>query len=179
MSGVTFNLSSVFSTVAAAIGDQPFLVWRDRRFSYAEFDARVDGFAHFLAAAGLGCHTERDTLHGHESGQDHLGIYLRNGNQYLESMIGAYRARVAPFNVSYRYVEEELVYLLNDSKARADLQRGVRPAGGRHPGPRTASAGADPGRRRIRERPTARCRGLRGDPEHPRPRRRTARRVRR
>ncbi len=56
---------------------------------------------------------------GHESGQDHLGIYLRNGNEYLESMIGAYRARVAPFNVSYRYVEEELVYLLNDSKARA------------------------------------------------------------
>ena len=34
-------------------------------------------------------------------------------------MIGSYRARVAPFNVSYRYVEEELVYLLTDSKARA------------------------------------------------------------
>ncbi len=119
MSGVTFDLSSVFRTVAGAIGEQTFLVWRDRRFNYAEFDARVDGFAHFLAAAGFGCHTERDTLDGHESGQDHLGIYLRNGNEYLESMIGAYRARVAPFNVSYRYVEEELVYLLNDSKARA------------------------------------------------------------
>jgi 3-oxocholest-4-en-26-oate---CoA ligase len=58
-------------------------------------------------------------LAGHESGQDHLGIYLRNGNEYLEAMIGSYRARVAPFNVSYRYVEEELVYLLADSKARA------------------------------------------------------------
>ena len=34
-------------------------------------------------------------------------------------MIGAYRARVAPFNVNYRYVEEELVYLLTDSKAKA------------------------------------------------------------
>jgi hypothetical protein len=32
---------------------------------------------------------------------------------------GSYRARVAPFNVSYRYVESELVYLLTDSKARA------------------------------------------------------------
>ncbi|MGU3501429.1 acyl-CoA synthetase [Mycobacterium sp. C31M] len=119
MSGVTFNLSSVFSTVARAIGDQTFLVWRDRRLSYAEFDARVDGFARFLTAQGLGCHTERAGLAGHESGQDHLGIYLRNGNEYLESMIGGYRARVAPFNVSYRYVEEELVYLLNDSKAAA------------------------------------------------------------
>jgi fatty-acyl-CoA synthase len=34
-------------------------------------------------------------------------------------MIGAYKARVAPFNVNYRYVEEELRYLLRDSKARA------------------------------------------------------------
>src|ERR1700753_550109 len=34
-------------------------------------------------------------------------------------MIGAYRARVAPFNVNYRYVETELVYLLTNAKARA------------------------------------------------------------
>jgi fatty-acyl-CoA synthase len=119
MSGVSFNLSSVFGTVAAAVPDQTFLVWRDRRLSYAEFDRRIDGFANFLVAAGLGVHTERAALAGHESGQDHLGIYLRNGNEYLESMIGSYRARVAPYNVSFRYVEDELIYLLNDSKARA------------------------------------------------------------
>ncbi|CDO05412.1 acyl-CoA synthetase [Mycolicibacterium cosmeticum] len=119
MTGVSFNLSSVFGTVAAAVPDQTFLVWRDRRFSYAEFDRRVDGFANFLVSAGLGVHAERDTLAGHQSGQDHLGIYLRNGNEYLESMIGGYRARVAPYNVSFRYVEDELIYLLNDSKARA------------------------------------------------------------
>ncbi|GAS95797.1 AMP-dependent synthetase and ligase [Mycolicibacterium canariasense] len=119
MSGVSFNLSSVFGTVAAAVPHQTFLVWRDRRLSYAEFDRRVDGFANFLVTAGLGLHAERDTLAGHQSGQDHLGIYLRNGNEYLESMIGGYRARVAPYNVSFRYVEDELLYLLNDSKARA------------------------------------------------------------
>jgi acyl-CoA synthetase (AMP-forming)/AMP-acid ligase II len=72
-----------------------------------------------LTSLALGCHTERDRLQGHESGQDHVGLYLRNGNQYLESMIGAYRARVAPFNVNYRYVEAELVYLLANAKARA------------------------------------------------------------
>ena len=116
---VEFNLSDVFGTVAEAIGDQTFLVWRGRRLSYAEVDRRVDGFANFLRSKGLGCHTERDGLSGHESGQDHLGIYLRNGNQYLESMIGSFRARVAPFNVSYRYVEDELLYLLTDSKAKA------------------------------------------------------------
>ena len=34
-------------------------------------------------------------------------------------MLGAYKARVAPFNVNYRYVDDELVYLLSDAKARA------------------------------------------------------------
>ena len=116
---VFFNLSDVFGAVAEAIPDQTFLVWRDRRLSYADVDARVDGFAHYLASVGLGCHTERDSLEGHESGQDHLGIYLRNGNEYLEAMIGSYRARVAPFNTSYRYVDDELIYLLTDSRARA------------------------------------------------------------
>jgi 3-oxocholest-4-en-26-oate---CoA ligase len=114
-----FDLSSVFKTVAAAVPDATMVVWRDRRLSYAAMDARIDGVANYLAAMGLGCHSERDGLGGHESGQDHLGIYLRNGNEYLESMIAAYRSRVAPFNVSYRYVEEELVYLLNDARAAA------------------------------------------------------------
>jgi 3-oxocholest-4-en-26-oate---CoA ligase len=119
MSSAAFDLSTVFSTVASAIPEHTALLWRGRRLTYAQLEGRVDGVAHYLASAGLGCHTERAALAGHDSGQDHIGLYLRNGNEYLESMIAAYRARVAPFNVSYRYVEEELLYLLNDSKATA------------------------------------------------------------
>ncbi|MBU3705330.1 MAG: acyl-CoA synthetase [Mycobacterium sp.] len=115
----TFNLSSVFRTVAQTLPDKQVMVWRDRRLTYAQMDARIDGIAHYLVTRGLGCHTERDELAGHESGQDHMGLYLRNGNEYLEAMVAGYRARVAPFNVNYRYVEEELLYLLADSKARA------------------------------------------------------------
>lgn len=111
-----FNLSTVFDTVSRAVPDQEVLVWRDRRFTYAQTNARADGVAHFLAEHGLGCHTERDGLAGHESGQHHLGIYLRNGNEYLETLVGAWRARVAPYNINYRYVEEELLYLLEDAK---------------------------------------------------------------
>lgn len=114
-----FDLSSVFSTVADAIPDQTLLVWRDQRYSYGQINARVNGVARYLVSRGLGCHAEREQLRGHQSGQDHVGIYLRNGNQYLESMIAGFRARVAPFNVSYRYVEDELVYLLNNADARA------------------------------------------------------------
>ena len=117
--GVGFDLSSVFATVAQAVPDQTVLLWRDRRLTYAAMDARIDGVAHYLNSRGLGCHTEREHLLGHESGQDHLGVYLRNGNEYLEAMLAGYRARVAPFNVNYRYVGEELAYLLNDAKATA------------------------------------------------------------
>jgi len=115
----TFNLSAVFRTVAETLPDSKVLIWRDRRLTYAQMDARIDGVAHYLVSRGLGCHTERDQLAGHQSGQDHMGLYLRNGNEYLEAMVAGYRARVAPFNVNYRYVEEELLYLLADSSARA------------------------------------------------------------
>ena len=53
------------------------------------------------------------------SGQDLLGIYAYNGPEYVEAMLGAWRARVAPFNVNYRYVKNELHYLLADSGATA------------------------------------------------------------
>jgi fatty-acyl-CoA synthase len=115
----SFDLSTVFRTVAQTIPDNKVLIWRDRRFTYAQADARVDGVAHYLASRGLGCHIERDQLENHQSGQDHVGLYLRNGNEYLEAMVAGYRARVAPFNVNFRYVEEELLYLLADAKARA------------------------------------------------------------
>ena len=114
-----FDLSTIFGTVAQTIPDKQVLVWRDRRLTYAQADARIDGVAHYLTSRGLGCHTERDQLANHESGQDHVGLYLRNGNEYLEAMVAGYRARVAPFNVNFRYVEEELLYLLADARARA------------------------------------------------------------
>jgi 3-oxocholest-4-en-26-oate---CoA ligase len=116
---IGFNLSSVFATVADAIPEHTLLVWRDRPYTYGDINARVNGVARYLVSDGLGCHTDRPRLAGHQSGQDHLGIYLRNGNQYLESMIAGFRARVAPFNVSYRYVEDELTYLLDNADARA------------------------------------------------------------
>ncbi len=112
-----FNLSEVFHGIAAAIPDATLFTWRGRHHTYRAVDARADGVAHYLASVGLGCHRERAELAGHESGQDHLALYLLNGNEYVESMLGAYRARVAPFNCSYRYVEAELVHMLTDSRA--------------------------------------------------------------
>ena len=116
-----YNLATINEAIAEAIGDREAIVFRDRRFTYADFTRRTRRLANLLIEHGFGCHTERDALNGWRSGQDHLGIYLYNGNEFLEGMLGAFKARVAPFNVNYRYVDEELVYLLNNAKTRALL----------------------------------------------------------
>ncbi|HEX4866065.1 MAG TPA: acyl-CoA synthetase [Acidimicrobiales bacterium] len=114
-----FNLAQVHEAIAAAVPERECIVWRDRRLTYAEVTDRTRRLANHLLDAGLAVTDERDELSGHESGQAHLACYLHNGNEYIEAMLGAYKARVAPFNVNYRYVADELRYLLTDSGAQA------------------------------------------------------------
>jgi fatty-acyl-CoA synthase len=118
---VEFDFARVSEAIAAAIPDREAIVFRDRRLRHAELAERSRRLASFLAARGLGVRRERRELANHESGQDHLAIYLYNGNEYLEGMLGAFKARVAPLNVNYRYVEEELLYLFRNARARAVL----------------------------------------------------------
>ena len=114
-----FNLADVFEAVAAAVPDREAIVWGDQRITYARLDERTNRLANVLHDAGLGASSERDGLAGHETHQDHLAVYLYNGNEYLEAMLAGFKARVAPFNVNYRYVEEELRYLLDNCQASA------------------------------------------------------------
>ncbi len=112
-----FNIAQIFTAVAAANPDRDAIVFGDRRFTFAQTDERARRFARALHQWGLGARRERSELAPHESGQSHLALYLANCNEFLEAMIGAYKARVAPFNVNYRYVAEELVYLLHNAGA--------------------------------------------------------------
>ncbi|WP_099024272.1 acyl-CoA synthetase [Mycolicibacterium palauense] len=114
-----FNLARVFAAVAEANPDRDCIVFGDRRFSYAQTADRAGRLARALHDWGLGARRERHELANHESGQSHLALYMTNCNEFLEGMLGAYRARVAPFNVNYRYVADELVYLLDNAAAEA------------------------------------------------------------
>jgi fatty-acyl-CoA synthase len=114
------NIAQLQAAIAEAIPDRECIVFRDRRLTWHEVDERTNRLANALAAAGLGARAEgRAGLAGHESHEDHLAIYAHNGNEYIESMLGAFKARVGPVNVNYRYVAEELRYLLADCKAKA------------------------------------------------------------
>ena len=118
---IQFTVPAAADAVAGVIGDREFIIQGERRFTHRQILERSNRFATFLHSRGLGCHTERSQLQGHEVGQDLLGIYAHNGSEYVEGMLGAWRARVAPFNVNYRYVKNELHYLLSDSGAKALL----------------------------------------------------------
>ena len=115
----TFTVPAVARAVAAAIGDRELVIQGEHRYSYAQILERSNRLAAYLHSRGLGCHTERSALSGHEVGQDLLGLYAYNGNEFVEALLGAFQARVAPFNVNFRYVKNELQYLLADSGATA------------------------------------------------------------
>ena len=114
-----FNLATIHETVAAAVGDRDCIVTcrpdgSAERRSYAQVTERTRRLADALRARGLGSVVAREQLESHRSGQDHVALYMHNSAEYLESMLGAYKARTVPFNVNYRYVADELEYLLAD-----------------------------------------------------------------
>jgi fatty-acyl-CoA synthase len=114
-----FDFSRIQDTLAAAIPQREAVIWRDRRLTHAQLAERCRRLANHLLSRGVRVRAERAELGGHESGQDHVALYLYNGNEYLEGMLGAWKARAASFNVNYRYVDAELLYLLENARTRA------------------------------------------------------------
>ena len=103
---VEYNLADLWEAVVDAVPGREALVCGERRLTFAEADDRMDRLAHVLRAKGIGR-------------GDHVALYLYNGTEYLEAMLAAFKLRAVPVNVNYRYVEDELRYLLADSDAKA------------------------------------------------------------
>ena len=115
-----YNLAAVYEAVASRVPTRDCIVFRDRRCTFKDVNRRSRQLAHVLHGRGLGARPEgRAGLADHESHQDHLAIYAYNGNEYLETMLGCFKARVVPVNINFRYVSEELRYVLRDSGAKA------------------------------------------------------------
>jgi 3-oxocholest-4-en-26-oate---CoA ligase len=103
---MAFNLADCFETVADAVPDRTALVCGDVQRTYRELDQRANRLAHWLAEQGVGTH-------------DHIGIYAYNCVEWLETFIGAFKARAAAINVNFRYTSDELRYLFDDADLKA------------------------------------------------------------
>ena len=97
-----FNVAAINEAVTAAVPEREALVYRDRRFTYAQLADRANRLANVLLAHDVTVQHEREGLANWESGQDHGALYMYNCNEYLEGMLGGFKARAAPFNVNYR-----------------------------------------------------------------------------
>jgi len=116
-----YNLAQVHEAVSAVVPDRLAVIAPEGRYTYRDLTEASRRFASALRARGCGAVRPRAELAGHESGQDHLALYLHNGVEYLVGMLGAYKARLAPLNVNYRYVAEELRYVLENPAAKVVL----------------------------------------------------------
>jgi acyl-CoA synthetase (AMP-forming)/AMP-acid ligase II len=118
------NVAALHEAIAAAVPDRDCVVAGGTTRSWAEVTDRTRRLAAVLAGAGLGLRGDPAGGPPWASPHDHVALYLHNGHEYLEGMLGAWKARAAAVNVNYRYVAAELAYLLADSGARAVIYGG-------------------------------------------------------
>jgi fatty-acyl-CoA synthase len=119
MTSGEWSLAAVQDVLAATIPDRDMLVCGEVRRTFAEVADRSRSFAAFLGSHRVGLRRERDDLARWESGQDHVALVLHNGTEYVEAMLGAYRARAVPFNVNQHYRPNEVRALFDDIGPRA------------------------------------------------------------
>jgi len=101
-----YNIADLFEMTAAEVPERTAVVGGDTRLTYRELDERSNRFAHHLIGCGLG----KDSR---------VAIYSWNRTEWVEAMMGAFKARMTPINVNYRYVADELRYILDNSGSEA------------------------------------------------------------
>ena len=101
-----FNAADIFEGVVDRVPDREAIVHGSTRLTYKELDARSNKAANALKKLGI------------KKGS-HIGIYAFNCVEWLEIMLDAYKLCAIPININYRYVEEELKYLIDNADMEA------------------------------------------------------------
>jgi len=100
----TYNLGDLIEMVAEAVPDRLAVIAGGTRLTFREFDERTNQVARTLLDLGL------------EPGAK-VAMYSWNRAEWAEVFFGAFKARVVPININYRYVAHELAYVLENSDA--------------------------------------------------------------
>ena len=101
-----WNIADVWEQLAARRAEQTAFCHGSFELSWAGWSQRADALAAHLVAAGL----ER---------QSKVAQYCRNRPEYLEAVFACFKAGLVPVNTNYRYGDDELVYLFEDSDTEA------------------------------------------------------------
>jgi acyl-CoA synthetase (AMP-forming)/AMP-acid ligase II len=121
-----WSLAEVHEIVASSIPDRDMIVWGDHRRSFGEVARRSRALARYLRSRGLGTCRDRADLDRWECGQDRVALLMHNTPEHVESILGAWKARVVPCNVNYHYTAGEIADLLERIGARSVIyERGL------------------------------------------------------
>ncbi|MBX3705083.1 MAG: acyl-CoA synthetase [Pseudomonadales bacterium] len=101
-----WNYGDILDAVGQAVSaDKPCLVHGERVLSWADFNRRTNNIARRFLNRGL------------QAG-DKVAFYMRNSPAYCETLGACFKARLTHVNVNYRYVDDELHYIIDNSDSR-------------------------------------------------------------
>jgi acyl-CoA synthetase (AMP-forming)/AMP-acid ligase II len=106
VTAMEMHFATVWESIADAIPDLPAVTHADTTRSWSEYDDRAARVAGALDAAGLGPDSK-------------VALFMYNCNEFMESQFGVFKMRGVPINVNYRYLDDELWYLLDNSDSEA------------------------------------------------------------
>jgi fatty-acyl-CoA synthase len=106
MRKMSWNFGDLLDGVEAVLpGDALALAHGERVLSWSDLGRRSNNLAAALLARGA------------QPG-DRVAFYTRNGTEYTEALAACFKARLVHVNVNYRYLDDELWYILDNSDAR-------------------------------------------------------------
>ena len=106
VTAMEMHFATVWESIADAIPDLPATTHGSVTRTWAEYDDRAARVAGALSAAGLGPDSK-------------VSLFMYNSNEFMESQFGVFKMRGVPINVNYRYLDDELWYLLDNSDSEA------------------------------------------------------------
>jgi 3-oxocholest-4-en-26-oate---CoA ligase len=99
---MALNIADLFEHAADAFPDRLAVACGDRLVTFRDLEAGSNRLAHHLAGLGVGP-------------GDHVGLYARNSIEAVETLLASYKLRACTVNVNYRYIANELRYLLGEA----------------------------------------------------------------
>jgi acyl-CoA synthetase (AMP-forming)/AMP-acid ligase II len=95
------NIADLFEHAVDFFPQRVAVVCGDREVTYGDLEARANRLAHYLSERGVGPGS-------------HVGVYGHNSVPFVETLLATYKLRAIAVNLNYRYVENELLYVLSD-----------------------------------------------------------------
>ncbi len=99
---MAFNIADLFERAVDVVPERVALVVGRERLTFGELEAQANRMAHHLQGEGFGV-------------GDHIGIHAQNCVEWVVAMLAAFKIRVVPININFRYVADELAYLFDNA----------------------------------------------------------------